>query len=365
MKEKRKTIFREDYETHSVYDRKVPLNIIINQKDEIIVAHRNKIKFYSSELYKFENQIIEKDKIRDILLIDDDLIVADKKGKLIRYKRVDDFKYTKYKEKTINPDIEFRHIINLDEKYLICAFSLTNIYIININSFSINCNFSLSETHYMDPRTKPFILSHKDHTICFRQQTSLSILDYKKMKIIKTIDLSKNAPFQLFKEENENFLYLISIVFSERKNSKSCLETLITHIESIKFDLNLNILEKSKTKINMPICYEKEFEEEDEENEEKEKYNYLSETDHYCIYRCIVKNVKNYSFILHGYRGPPFEAEWFWYVKCEKGKIKDIQEKAYHYLSSDSSYIDCVFMKNKGKIISAFIEKLADDITFD
>ena len=95
-------------------------------------------------------------------------------------------------------NIEFRHIINLEENNLICAFSLTNILVININSFSINCNLSLPKNLYLDPRTKPFILSHKDHTICFRQQTSLSTFDYKKMKLIKTIDLSKNAPFQIF-----------------------------------------------------------------------------------------------------------------------------------------------------------------------
>ena len=138
---------------------------------------------------------------------------------------------------------------------------------------------------------------------------------------------------------------------------------MITHIESIKFDLNLNILEKSKTKINMPYCNE--YESDEEENDEKEKYNYLSESDHYCIYRCIVQNVKNYSFILHGYRGPPFEAEWFWLIKCENGKIKNIEQKAYHYLSSDSSYVDYVFIKNKGKIISAFTDKLNEEITFD
>ena len=362
MKEIRKTIFREDYEVHSIYyDRKVPLNIVINQKEEIIAVHRNIINFYSSELYKLENQIIENDKIiiRDILLIDDELIVATKKGKLIRYKIGDDYKYTKYKEKTFNPDIEFRHIINLDEKDLICAFSLTNIYIININSFSINFIFSLSRTHYMDPRTKPFILSHKDHALCFRQQTSLCILDYKKMKIIKTIDLSKNAPFQLFKEENENFLYLISIVFSKREDSN----LLMTHIESIKFDLNLNILEKSKTIINMPYFRGVEYEE--EENEEKETYHYIYAFEHYCIYRCIVQDVKNYSFILHGYNGAPFEAEWFWHVKCENGKIKNIRRKAFQDLISDYSYVDYVFIKNKGKIISAFTDKLNEEITFD
>ena len=103
----------------------------------------------------------------------------------------------------------------------------------------------------------------------------------------------------------------------------------------------------------------------EEENEEKEKYNYLSEFDHYCIYRCIVKNVKNYSFILHGYRGPPYEAEWFWYVKCKKGKIKDIQKEAYKNISAESSYFDYVFIKNKDKIISAFADKYNEEITFN
>ncbi len=84
--------------------------------------------------------------------------MATKKGKLIRYKRDDDFQYSKYKEKIIDKNIDFRHIIKLKEKNLLCAFSLTNIYIIHIDSFSINCNFSLSKAFYMDPRTKPFII---------------------------------------------------------------------------------------------------------------------------------------------------------------------------------------------------------------
>ena len=215
----------------------------------------------------------------------------------------------------------------------------------------------------MDPRTKPFIISEKEYTICFRQQTSLSILNYKKMRIIKTIDLSKNAPFQLFKDQKEDFLYLVSIVFSKRKNSNLFSGDLITHIEVIKFDLNLNIMKKSKTKINMPRFNEDEFEEE-EENEEGERYHFVDYYDHYCIYRCIVQDVKNYSFILHGYRGPPFEAEWFWIVTCQNGQIEEIEQNAYHYLSADSSYIDYVFIKNKDKIISASTDKYNDIITF-
>lgn len=65
-------------------------------------------------------------------------------------------------------------------------------------------------------------------------------------------------------------------------------------------------MEKSKTKINMPHFKDNDldYSDENEENEEKdgiEKYNYIHYLDHYCIYRCLVQNVNNYSFILHGY----------------------------------------------------------------
>ena len=369
MKETIKKIFDEDYGVHSAYDRKISLNLSINSKGEIITAHRNNIQFYSSEFYNIQNKIIIEDKIRDLLLIDDDIILATKNGKIIRYKRDGDFEYSKYKEKIIAENINFRHIIKLDKKNLICAFSLSNIYIINLDSFSINSNFLLPEKLYIDPKTKPFILSHKNHTICFRQQKSITIFNYKKMKIIKTIDLSNDGPFQLFKGENENFLYVISTAFSKRKNQKNSFEKeLMTYIQSIKFDLNLNILEKSKTKINMPLLRDPDSEnlsDEDEEKEESEKYNYIAYWDHYCIYRCIVQNIKDYSFILHGYRGPPFEAEWFWLVKCKNGNIQEIKKKAYQYLSSESSYVDYVFIQSKNKIISAYTDKYNDEITFD
>lgn len=169
-------------------------------------------------------------------------------------------------------------------------------------------------------------------------------------------------------DRKEKFLYLISIVFSKRKNNS---EELITHIEAIKYDLNVNILEKSKTKINMPYLKEDDSENYSDENDEEEnksggeKYNFLRYWNHYCIYRCIVQNVKNYSFILHGYRGPPFEAEWFWLVECEQGKIQTINQKAYQYLSSESSYVDYAFIKKKDNIISAFANRYDDAIEFD
>ena len=356
--------FREDYEVHSVYDRKVPLNLVISSKGEIITAHKNIINFYSNEFYNLENTIkIKKENIRDILIINDndDLIIATDNDKLIIYKKNNNSKYFKYKEKIIGKHINFRHIIKLEERNLIYAFSLTNIYIIDIDSFSINFNYSLPENLEIDPRTKPFIISQKKNIICFRAQKSLSFFDYKKMRIIKTIDLRKNAPFQIYKDPNEDFFYLITIVLSEKKKNDSYSKKLISYIEAIKLDLNLNFVEKSKNKINMPFCNEYEL----DDDYERDKYNYLNYYDHYCIYRCIVQNVKNYSFILHDYNGPPFEAEWFWEVTCKNGKFVKIEQKAYHYLSSDSSYIDFVYIKDKNKIISAFTDKLSDEITFD
>ena len=87
--------------------------------------------------------------------------MATENGKLIRYKKDDDYQFSKYKGKIINKDINFRHIIALNDKNLICAFSLNNIYIIDINSFSINFNFSLPKELSMNPRTKPFMISEK------------------------------------------------------------------------------------------------------------------------------------------------------------------------------------------------------------
>jgi hypothetical protein len=126
-----------------------------------------------------------------------------------------------------------------------------------------------------------------------------------------------------------------------------------TYIEAIKFDINLQILEKFKTKIKMPKYIDDGFEEELEEYN-KESIAYY---DHYCIYRCIVKNVKNYTFILHGYRGPPFEAEWFWEVECKNGKIQEIADNiVYNYLSGSLKNIDLVFHKYQNKNIIAYAD---------
>ena len=358
MERLRERFLWEDNELHNKYfDRKSPLNLVINSKNEIITAHRCKIQFYSSELYNFQDEIILENKIRDILLIDDDFLVATKNGMLQRFKREDDFQYSLYSQKLIDEDIDFRHLIKLDEKNLICAFSKSNIYIINIDSYSIDCRFTLPKKLYMDARTKPFILS-KD-IICFRQANSITIFNYKKMRIIKTIDLTKNSPFQIYKDVNEKFFYIVSIVLSLNKKEKDLLKT---HIEVIKYDEKLNVLEKSKIKIKMPDCS---IADQEYDKDIVYKNEGIESFDHYCIYRCIVQNIKNYSFILHGYRGPPFEEERFFIVQCKNGKIEKYEKNKYQYLSCDYSFLDYVYIKNKDKTILAYAEKNDDEITFE
>ena len=341
----------EDYEVHSVYNRDKPLNMDINSKNEIIFTHLNTIQFYTNSLYNKINEIkIEiNDIIRDFIIIDDYLLVATDSGKLFKYKRDEDYKYSEINVKIF--DIKFRFILKLKEKNLICGFTKSKIYIINIEDFSINSKMLLGNSFYIDLKTKPFIISNKNHTICFREQSQISIFNYKKMQIVKTIELKSNAPFQIFKEEKAKFFYLISIVFSNLDENEYCK----TYIEAIKFDINLQILEKFKTKIKMPKFIDDNmgYEEESEEysNGSIPYYN------HYCIYRCIVKNVKNYTFILHGYRGPPFEAEWFWTVECKNGKIQEIEDHiVYNYLSGSLKNIDLVFNKYKNKNILAYAD---------
>ena len=190
MKKKKEFVNKvldKDYTVHSVYNRDIPLNMEINSKNEIIITHFNSIQFYTNSLYNKINEIkIEEDSIiRDCIIIDEYLLVATDGGKLIKYKRDGDYKYSEVNVKIF--DIKFRFILKLKEKNLICGFTKSKIFIINIDDFSINSKLKLEKTLYIDLKTKPFIISNKNHTICFRQQSQITIFNYKKMQIVKTI----------------------------------------------------------------------------------------------------------------------------------------------------------------------------------
>ena len=139
-------------------------------------------------------------------------------------------------------------------------------------------------------------------------------------------------------------------------------DLLNTHIKVTKYDLNLNILETSKIKMFMPNFNSSSFDDQDIDEVDSFKTEGIDYYEHYCIYRCIVQDIKNYYFISHEYRGPPNEGELFFLVECKNGKIKSIKKTKYQYINSDS-YVDYVYMKYKDKIISAYTGKYDDTIT--
>jgi hypothetical protein len=117
MKEFINKALKEDDNIHWIYNRNEPLNIDINSKNEIIFTHRNTIQFYTNLLYNKINEIkigID-DIIRDFIIIDDYLLVATDNGKLIKYKRDEDYKYSEVNVKIF--DIKFRFILKIKNIY--------------------------------------------------------------------------------------------------------------------------------------------------------------------------------------------------------------------------------------------------------
>ena len=185
MKEFIEKFLGKDNSFHSIYNRDTPLNMEINSWNEIIITYRNTIQFYTNLLYNKINEIEVEDIdiIRDFILIDDYLLLATDNNQLIKYKRVENYKYHKVNVKSFDINIGFRFIIKLKEKNLICCFTKSKIYIINIDLFSIISKLTLPESLYIDLKTKPFIISKAKPIICFRQQSKLTIFNYKTMKI--------------------------------------------------------------------------------------------------------------------------------------------------------------------------------------
>ena len=173
MKEFIEKVLCEDYSVHSVYNRDTPLNMEINSWNEIIITYYKTIQFYTNLLYNKINEIEVKDIdiIRDFILMDDYLLLATNNSQLIKYKRVEDYKYHKVNAKSFDIDIGFRFILKLKQKNLICCFTKSKIYIINIELFSIISKLTLPKSLYIDLKTKPFIISKVKPIICFKQQS--------------------------------------------------------------------------------------------------------------------------------------------------------------------------------------------------
>ena len=228
------------------------------------------------------------------------------------------------------------HLIELNDKDLIGYMTRSEINIIDINSLTVISKFLLSKNDFIDNRTKPVLMS--DNIICFKQQQMLVIFNYKKMKIIKTINFNNNNyPFQIYKDKNQNYFYIVSL-FYEKK-----IKTGNIYIETIKYDKNIEIIERSKNFFESVKCLE--------------EYN-----DHYCIHNSIVENINNYNLILHGHYPPPYDSEWFLSLNCINGKIGKIKTIIDDNVLVVNEKYEYSIIKNEDKIISAYARRDEDEI---
>ena len=273
--------------------------------------------------------------------------------KLIIYKRDNIYQYSKLKEKIIYKidnigqyskleeillglNMDCIHLIELNDKDLIGYMTRSEINIIDINSLTVISKFLLSKNDFIDNRTKPILMS--DNIICFKQQQMLVIFNYKKMKIIKTINFNNNNyPFQLYKDKNQNYFYIVSL-FYEKKIKKGNI-----YIETIKYDKNIEIIERSKNFFESVKCLEEYY-------------------DHYCIYNSIVENINNYNLILHGHYPPPYDSEWFLSLNCINGKIGKIKTVIDDNVLVVNEKYEYSIIKNEDKIISAYARRDEDEI---
>ena len=342
-------IISQDKKCHEGYSI-FGIKLKINSKNELIVCHMFNIFFYSLNNLELKNKISFSNIIIDFIILENDsLICIDHLSNLILLERTNDYTYIKKKQEKLieKKDIGIRYIINLNEKNIICAFILNNIYIIDIISFTILSTFVFDSN--IDPRTKPFLISAKKNLICFRTHQEIYIINYKTMKIKNKLKLDNNIGFQLYKNENlnEDFIYVLSIIYliGNDKKSKSGSEDLVCHVEIIKLDLDLKLIDKEKYVMKIG------------ENEDIKYYDY----DHSCIYRCIIENLKNFKFILHEYHFPPYEIEWFCYLECIDGNIEELPEilsKSNCLL--ENSHYDYALLKIGDEIITAYGEMKKD-----
>lgn len=361
------------YEQHLTSKR---IGILLLSKEEFLVFQKKKI-----ELYKINtNNIIKEYSIQvdstilDIIIKNNSLIVSTNKNIIILIKDNKN-KYVEIKRIKPQKNQLYFSLLNLKEDNLICAFSIPFLKIININTSEIVSafkfqtneegrpinNFYLSDDEKsdkeiilnleaFDPRQKPFLIGDKKNMICFKLLSYCIILNYKTMKIVQKLDYSKSFSFHLFKTENEYDNFYI-ILISEYENPKiQVMKYTIENNNKSKSKKNnvLKLVDKFETPFLFPHWNYVEYEQEQEDDFSEKIY-----CEDECIYKCIIKDVKNFSFIFHRHGGAPSEDDCFFlflYKNGLKEKI-DLGIAQYYYEESKLEY-DMIEINN-GKFILA------------
>lgn len=319
-----------------------PINIEILSKDEFIVSQFMTIQFHKInknkpiKLYSIKTNEL----IVSLLIKDDQLIASTSKGHIFIYKKEKNGKFIENKKLSFSNNPIYFNLLDLEQKNLVCGFTLDNLDIINLENSSIvsklvfnnkknykkkkldksddessnkkneeNEEKEEDEENEMeeefDRNTKPFLLkssTNKNDLIIFKQSFYLTMVDSKSLKIVKKIDLKKNNfSFQIFKpNEEKSFFYMIEF---HKKNKDN--------LEVYKYNSDLTTINLFKTTIKPHF--------EEEEIDSEYDIDYL-DIEHDCLYRCIIKDVKNFSFIFKMRTGETSQITGYFLYKVKNGK---------------------------------------------
>lgn len=359
------------------------INIQLLSKNEIIVSQLRTIqvrkikKDNTNELYSIKTNEL----ITYMLIKDNQLLVSTIKGKIIIYVKDKDNKFIESKKICFPNNPIYLNLLDLKEKNIICGFTLDYLNIIDLENSKIISKIEFKEEKKankkkkkkkneeedeesneddseemskdsFDLHSKPFLIKcsgNNNYIICFKQRGYLTLIDSKTLKTIKKINFEKYFSFQIFKkDDNSEFFYII--LFDEKDKDKKILQV---H----KYNNEISIVKKFKIFFKMPNIFEdEEDEEEDEENEEYSDEIKLEDFDlsNDCIYRCIIKDEKNFSFIFKRNYGETSQITALFLYNFKNGKLNKKEEISMTDANCDEidDYVEMKELDNNRLIIA-------------
>ena len=365
------------------------IKIQLISKEELIFAQNTYLELYKISKGKINKQhtIHIDSTIKSILVKgNNNLIVSTNKG-IIFFQKNKKNEFTEIKRiKPTKKNEIYYFLLDLKDNNLIMCFSLSFLKVINISTYQFVSLFKFQSSlkgsvkkcdnevninekkenekkeaminlETFDPRSQAFLIKkNNNYLVCFKLLGYCVILNYKNMKIIKKFDFSKNFSFTLYKPENEyKFFYIILIKHYESPN-----------VKVLKYNTNLQLKDTFEAPFKFPLSCIFLFENKEEEDEDDDLSNHLYSEDD-CIYKSIVKDVKNCSFIYHCRMGAPEETDFFILYHCKNGEIKQ-KQLGISFLNCDEPLIQYNMIKfenNKYIIAKRNLDKGIEEIKLE
>ena len=124
--------------------QKTPLILVAKSNKEIYLAQKNELRKYElkkNKLFKIETKEF-KETIKDIIYLNNDLLISTKEGYIIILEENEEIKKIKFKNNPI-----FYSLLDLEDNNLICGFSLDYLNIIDIKKSSIISSYKFNSNN--------------------------------------------------------------------------------------------------------------------------------------------------------------------------------------------------------------------------